>query len=185
MARRTRRKYYRRSRGRWCANIKNVYKVATYNLSQAQLVAGGTLWASDLLAENPAQSDNTVSQIYTTKNFDFSFYIESAEIANFLDGFSCYIVYVPQGFTLSNEIITTHPEWIMGVRFIGQPKEDTQQQQNLPFRIKSRLARKLNTGDSIHFLTIGRRDPVPGATAGTFDLNLKIKGLVRWWTNAN
>ena len=189
MARRRYRKSYRRPKGRWCSNIKNVNKTATYTITAAQQVAGGTLWMSDLLAENPAQADNTVSQIYTVKNFDISFFLEydcnSPTTTGFLDGFACYIVYVPQGFTVNNEIINTHPEWIMAMRYVGEPKNDTtEQQQFLPFRIRSRMARKLNTGDGIYFLAVGRRDPIQVATT-TITLNLDTKGLVRWWTKAN
>lgn len=183
------RKYTRRSRGRWSSNIKNINKVANYSISADELSQGGTLWFSDLLTENPAQTDNSVSQTYTVKNFDFSFYIDSyiaaSQInqATLLDNFSCYIIFVPQGFTLSPDVIRTHPEWIMAMRFIGQPKADSEQQQFLPFRIKTRMARRLNTGDAIHFLAIGTRDPFT-YTLGTA-LNLQCKGLVRWWTKAN
>lgn len=183
MAKKRYRKYYRRSRGRWSANIKNVNKTATFNLSAAEVQAGGTLWLSDLLAENPAQVDNSVSQIYTVKNIDFSFYIEYKNAITFLDNFSCYIVYIPQGFTLSEDVIRTHPEWIMAMRYLGQPKGDDQQQMHLPFRIKTRMARKLNTGDQIQFLVVGTRDPYN--TNNAIPVILDVKGLVRWWTKAN
>lgn len=184
MAKKRYRKYYRRSRGRWAANIKNVNKQASLTFSTAEMAAGGTLWMSDLLAENPAQADNSVSQIYTVKNFDFSFYIENDTAYNsVLDNFSCYIVYIPQGFELTNDVIRTHPEWIMAMRYIGQSKQDSQEQQYLPFRIKTRMARKLNTGDQIHFLVVGTRDPATYSSAVT--IKLDVKGLVRWWTKAN
>lgn len=183
MAKKRYRKYYRRSRGRWSANIKNVSKTATYNLQSSEVQAGGTLWISDLLAENPAQTDNTVSQTYTVKNFDFSFYVEYKNSITFLDNFACYIVYIPQGFNLDQDVIRTHPEWIMAMRYIGQPEDDTQQQYHLPFRIKTRMARKLNTGDQVHFLVTGTRDPYQTSSPQTVIID--VKGLVRWWTKAN
>ena len=183
MARKRYRKYYRRSRGRWSANIKNVSKTATYTLGPSELQAGGTVWLSDLLAENPAQSDNSVSQIYTVKNFDFSFYLEDRNNQPYLENFCCYIVYIPQGFTIDNDVIRTHPEWILAMRYIGQSKGDTTAQYYLPFRIKTRMARKLNTGDAIHFLVTGSRDPYD--TNATQTVIIDVKGVVRWWTKAN
>lgn len=183
MARRRYRKFYRRSKGRWSANIKNVDKTATFNFTGAEITQGGTLWLSDLMAENPAQTDNTVSQTYTVKNFDFSFYIEHGNNLTFLENFCCFIVYVPQGFTVDENIIKTHPEWIMAMRFIGETKNDTTQQYYLPFRVKTRMARKLNTGDSIHFLITGVRDPYNTSTNTA--VVISVKGIVRWWTKAN
>lgn len=101
----------------------------------------------------------------------------------YLENFCCYIVYVPQGFTVDEDIIKTHPEWIMAMRFIGQIRGDTTSQYYLPFRVKTRMARKLNTGDGVYFLVTGIRDP--HSTNANVNMTLYVKGTARWWTKAN
>lgn len=90
-------------------------------------------------------------------------------------------MYVPQGMSVTVDYPQQHPEYIMAYRFIGSPEnESTAAASGVrnPLRIRSRLARKLQTGDSIIFLLVG-------VNTGTANLDVDIHGLVRWWTKAN
>lgn len=175
MARRTRRKYYKR-RTRWAANIKEV----STEISTTQGTWAGTL----TLSTNPAQSTLGVSQIYTVKNFMIDFTIESANHTQ-IEGVTFYIMYVPQGMNVTESFNLEHPEYILNYKYLGSPTSGDQtgsssieNQQFQPIRMRSRLSRKLNTGDSIILFMKGISETSNTAV-------LKIQGLLRWWTKAN
>lgn len=169
MARKRIRRY--RKKGRWSSNIKNVSN-QSINVSNQ-----GEFYGYFTLTSNPAQSDNTVSQQYTVKNIEFSFQIETPLDGN-VENIVVYIMYLPQGFTLTNNLVNEHPEWIMAYRYLGAPDNDGEPQYRYPRKIKTRLSRRLQTGDSIIlYLT--------GYNAQNLDAMLRFHGLIRWWTKAN
>lgn len=69
MARYRRRRFRKRS-GKWAPNIKE------FN-ADALTESLGKFYNSAVLATNPAQSESLVSQVYTVKNFDINFSIET------------------------------------------------------------------------------------------------------------
>lgn len=169
-----RRRYYRR-KGKWSANIKTLTK------SQIS-VTPGTFFGNTVLCSNPVQSDTTVSQQYTVKNVELSFEIEvSDQYHRVIEGLTSYIMFVPQGYVISETLPNTHPEWIMAYKFLGSPNEEydanTGPYRN-PLRVKTRLARRLQTGDSIVLLIVGNNP-----SNNTF--NMEFDGIIRWWTKAN
>lgn len=129
---------------------------------------------------NPGQNDNTVSQKYTVKNIEFTYSVET-DISNNakenLENISSYIMYVPEGMIVTETYPNSHPEYIMAYRYQGSIFSDVNVVV-LP-KIKTRLARTLNTGDKIICLTTGSNTLTSAA------LPISIKGLVRWWTKAN
>jgi len=165
------RKYYKK--GRWSANIKNIQETLDVDKDQ-------TFFYNQILCENPPQAQNSVSQQYTAKNFEFTFELESTSNDElWFENLMGYIMFVPQGYNVDDQLPFKHPEWIMAYKYYGSPKAD---ETPLPiFRIRTRLARRLQTGDSIIFLLIGRTQ----AWEGTSKKRLNPKGLVRWWTKAN
>lgn len=177
MARKTyrKRRYFRK--GRWAANINKIENV------QIQATSGN--WSTyTTLTSNPVQLNTTVSQIYTVKNMEFSFQLESSSTSGGnVEGITVYIMYVPQGMNVGNDYHIQHPEYIMAYRFLGSP-EFEQPGSNIaygvrnPLKIRTRLARKLQTGDSIiaYF---------EGINQGTNTTNIDCNGLLRWWTKAN
>lgn len=167
MARRTRRKYYKR-KGRWSANIKNVTLSQTINTS-------GSFYLSQDLCTNPAQVESTVSQQYTIKNVSYCYKIFSNNTTSVVN-LQTYIMFVPQGYTISESLPFTHPEWIMASRFLGGPDEVQTNDRN-PQVIRTRLARRLQTGDKIIFLILGEN---AASTASIY-----IHGLLKWFTKAN
>jgi hypothetical protein len=170
-SKKTIKKYYRKSR--WSANIRNIGHPISAPIAS-------TFYSHLSLCENPIQTDNTVSQQYTVKNIELSIMIESSEndLAQ-IESLVTYIMYVPQGYVITETLPNNHPEWIMAYRYLGSPKLDANAYVN-PLKIKTRMARRLQTGDKIIFLLVGDNQKTTGSPVG-----LGVHGMVRWWTKAN
>lgn len=181
MAKKTIKKYYRR-KGRWSANIKTL-------TSQAIQAGIGTFFGVTDLCTNPVQTDNSVSQQYTVKNVEVSFEIDfpngqaSALAGINIEALVTYIMFVPQGMTVTETYPNTHPEYIMAYKFYGSPNyeftaNDIVNPGRNAVRVKTRLSRRLQTGDKIILLIVGNNN-------GNNSVNLDYNGIVRWWTKAN
>lgn len=177
MAKSYKKKIYKRSRGRWSSNIK------TLTAQSINLAAESSFYSVSELCNNPAQSDNSVSQQYTVKNIELSFEIDSIA-PNIIEGLTGYIMYVPQGMTVTETYPNQHPEYIMAYRFYGSPNYDNDNTTTstsvgrLPSKIKTRLARRLQTGDKVILLIVGYNQMTTAQA-------IRFNGLVRWWTKAN
>lgn len=172
------RKYTRyRRRANWAANIQEL----SYTITNINIGANVNTFT---LAENPVQSNTTVSTIYTVKNFEINYTIESPStnttIINNLEDFCVYIVYVPQGMTVGINYNNQHPEYVMAMKFVGSPASDGNQEYQ-PYKISSRLARRLNTGDSIQLLIKFNNT----SNSQIIGQDLEVHGLQRWWTKTN
>lgn len=170
MARRYRRRYYKKAK--WCPNLSNI-------LNSEITAHAGRFSATSTLTTNPNNSSSTVSQIYTVKNIEISFSIENGNPT--LDGITAFIMFVPQGMNIGEDYHINHPEYIMAYKYLGNPTIPANSmggQQYQPIRVRSRLSRKLNTGDSIILYITGQNS---GSSGASFNLS----GLVRWWTKAN
>ena len=170
MARRRYRRRYRR-KGRWSSNIKAI-EDETIAFPGNQKSS-----ASITLCYNPVQSDNTVSQQYTVKNVELSYEINYMSNAVDIESITGYIMFVPQGMIVGEDYAQFHPEYIMAMKFYGSPDADTTPNRS-PMRIKTRLSRRLNTGDSIIFY-------ITALNNSANSIQTKINGLLRWWTKAN
>lgn len=177
------RKYTRSSRNKWSPNIQEIRTT-----SLVPTVRPGVNSNSQVLAFNPTQTNTAVSQIYTVKNFDISFIFECSHLTQhtYYEDICVYIMFVPQGMTVTPDYNTQHPEYIMAHKFIGSPAVETNTydaaigQQYQPYRVRTRLSRKLNTGDSVILFikyNLERDDST------IYPLN--VSGLARWWTKAN
>ena len=141
----TKRRYYKK--GRYSSNISEI--------SNTTISATPGKWSgTSTLTTNPIQSSATVSQTYTVKNFEVNFQMEYGSGANNIENIVCYIMYVPQGMNVSQDYNIQHPEYIMNYKFIGSPQIDGQPNYQ-PLRVKTRMARKLQTGDSIVLFITG------------------------------
>lgn len=175
MAKTTRRKYYKRKASKWSSNIQEL-------LNTSLTAAPGTFSGTTTLATNPTQNTLGVSQVFTCKNFAVDFTIESDTHWS-LEAITAYIMFVPQGMNVSQNYNLDHPEYIMTYKYLGSPtgtgtSTSAEVQQYQPFRIRSRLSRKLNTGDSIILY-------IKGLNQATSNINFNLSGIVRWWTKAN
>lgn len=167
----TKRRYYRRTR--WSANINEID-------TSLSIGPTATAYGSVTLQTNPVQSTNTVAQQYTVKNIEMTYELEVSETnATILEKCQVYLMYAPQGMVISADYPYQHPEYIMAYKWLGSPNVDGQPNRN-PLTIKTRMARRLQTGDGIIFLIIGTNPP----TTNT-GITLTIRGLVRYWTKAN
>ena len=89
-------------------------------------------------------------------------------------------MYVPQGYTVSYNTLSEHPEWVMAIKFLDDPTLTPGETNGLmrPFTVSTRLARKLQTGDSVQFCVFGNN---LGSTA----IPVSFKFMAQWWTCAN
>ena len=174
----TRRRYYKRKTGKWSANIQEINNVI--------VPADPGQWSgTTVLATNPVQNILGVSNIYTVKNFDINFTIESGNAladANVLEAITAYIMFVPQGMNIDENYNVHHPEFILNYKYLGSPPGTTaggaEVQQFQPFRLRTRLSRRLQTGDSIVLF-------IKGTNSSSAQVNVFLSGLIRWWTKAN
>ena len=172
------RRRYRRYRRRKVSYSPNIIRIGpnSYNIAaQTRDVMSITL------IENQAYDPSRSNSIITVKNPELSIEFESEY--PILEAATAYILYVPEGYTTTIDTPTQHPEWIMAYKFFGSPNiertSETGPQTTKPIqRIKSRLARKLNTGDRIVLL-------VEASNIGGTTQQLQYQGLCRWWTKAN
>lgn len=175
------RKYSRRNRGRWSANIQEL-GTTTINVP----AAAGAWSQTYTLAFNPTQVNTAVSQIYTVKNFEVTFEISADYAAsnvqlNNIEDITAYIMFVPQGMNVTTNYNLEHPEYIMAYKFIGSPISDQAPTSKAQApKIRTRLSRKLNTGDSVILFIKGNH-----TNATTNVQPIEFHGLARWWTKAN
>lgn len=187
MARKYYRRRYRRRTGKWSSDIK------TFHQQYGTGLAGP--FADYLtLCQNPSQDDATVSQKYTVKNIDLNFQIELPSIyqtgGQVYEDLCAFVMYVPEGYQVSStaETIKKHPEWIMAYKYLGSPDVESSTTDpitpgRLPCHIKTRLARKLNTGDGVILYVTCNRTSAASDPANPQLLD--ISGMVRWWSKAN
>lgn len=183
MSRRTRRKYYKRRSRSWSPNIDQI--VHSFNVTNT-----GQFSEAYTLAINPSLTGpTTISQVFTVKNIEASFVFEANELANTLEALTFFIMYIPDGFDYDvSNLPQIHPEWIMNYKFIGSPtyeqpvegQQPAPSQQYQPVRVRTRLSRRLHSGDRIILYAQGYRQGT-----STTSIPVTITGMVRWWTKAN
>lgn len=176
MAKYRRRRYgFKKRLGKWSPNIQ---RIGTPQVSVANGVFGDSL----TIAQNPVQTSNTVSQNYTVKNVEVAAQVDSQSgttQTSEIENLEYYILYVPEGYPIDLNIPFTHPEWIMAYKFVGSATSATTTVSNSQVpRIRTRLSRNLKTGDSIIFMYIGNNK-------GGNNVDIRVNGLIRWWTKAN
>lgn len=173
-----RRRRFRRKSGSWSPNILKIS-----NLNNA---SSGEFFNYEDLAVNPVQSNSGVSQTFTVKNIEISFAIEGsigADTAAYIESVTAYVMYVPQGMNITPGYYAEHPEYIMAYKFLGSPTIETTGatvfgQNYQPFKVKTRLSRKLQSGDKIILF-------IQGSNENNTISKYKIDGIVRWWSKAN
>lgn len=168
MSKITKKSSYYRKKGNWSSNIKEINNVSQINQEI-------DFYITEDLCANPPQTVGTVSQPYVAKNIELQGLFEATGAANYED-LCVYIMYLPQGYTVDIDFIKYHPEYIMAVKFFGGA-DQTVNYRN-PLYIKTRLARKLNTGDKLILF-------IKGHHIGTNGDTIKLSGVVRWWTKSN
>lgn len=146
------RRYYRRRYGgyrkrrKWSPTLVN----GSFSLSAT---ASTSNFQGTVLCRNSSNvgTDVPVSTIVKVKNFKVLCDITS--VSNSISNLFVGIIFVPQGFTVSLTTPTEHPEWLLVWRTIDGTAGASLGVQNV--QISSRLARNLNSGDSIVLFTSG------------------------------
>lgn len=185
MARRSRKKTYIYKRPKWSANIKQIGEELGGDQS-ITATPNQYFYVTEDLCTNPVAAITNVSQTYTVKNIEVSVEISGNWMGSTqtgtsqIENVSYYIMFVPQGMTITTEYAQEHPEYIMAYQFIGSPTADVIGNGSIypPRKIKTRLARRLNTGDKIILF-------IRGLNNSTSSSKFELHGMVRWWTKAN
>lgn len=161
----------------WSSNIITSSTTITFP-------ASSTYGAGSALCLNPSQSVSTVSQPFTVKNIKLSVSCVATDIgiSGALDNIIVAIVYVPQGYAVTYNTLAEHPEWFMAVKYLDNPTIEQQSSTNgsqyKPFTVSTRLARKLQTGDSVQLCVFGTNtEATPAAVS--------VRFMAQWWTCAN
>ena len=178
MAKYRRYRKYTRRRHIWSSRLQN--------FSGAQSVATNTEFVIYYnLCSNPVQSQDTVSQKYTVKNISCQMELATEDYIDprYVENLQAYICFIPQGYIPTGtpsayaDVPYNHPEWIMAHRYFGSCLQDM----NVfypPLRLRTRLARKLDTGDRIVLIILGKNTKTETAT-------LSYQGIVKYVTKAN
>lgn len=177
----SRRRYrrYKRSRGKWSPNIKTIGP-NSFNITPE--TTDSTIVT---LVTAPSYSENNVPFPYTVKNIEMSIEFENTRDA-VIENCMAFVMYVPEGYVVSTGLPQLHPEWILAYKYFGSPNHETStattsdfQTQQTITRIRSRLARRLQTGDRIVLYVQGQN------INASITANLQYQGLIRWWSKAN
>ena len=194
------RKYTRSRRGKYSSNIQEFS-------NQIQNIDQGANFRTITLAFNPVQTNTATSQTYRVKNIEVNFLSElpvgkdaAENAAAYINDITAYIMFVPQGMNVTASYNLDHPEYIMAYKFIGSPSASGEWYRNMggssgttvydyysaqgqnyqPHKVKTRLSRTLNTGDSIILFTkFNYSNSIASPTS------FLIHGVARWWTKAN
>lgn len=175
MARYRRRRFYKRKSGRWSPNLSKIHGngSAPSNADFADSVT--------IAQNNTATGASSITQVFTVKNIEVAAQLEASPTSSGprIENIEYYVLYIPQGYAIAYDIPETHPEWIMAYKYVGSAFDYSavsSSNAQVP-KIKTRLARKLNSGDSIIFMIRGHNYST--------STNVEYSGLVRWWTKAN
>lgn len=129
------------------------------------------------LALNPIQAATSVSQEYTIKNVEVQFEVESSDGEN-IENVKLFVMFVPQGMTVDKDYFKFHPEYILAYKYYGSCTGALNSGTRNPLSVKSRLARKLNTGDKIVLI-------LQGNNTKNAQVALTLSGIVKWNAKAN
>ncbi|APG55805.1 hypothetical protein [Cirilivirus boffger] len=172
-------RYYRRRYSRRTFRKRNWSSNVITSSSSFTLPSSSTYGAGSAICLNPVQTVTTVSQPFTVKNVKLSISLISSS-TNAVQNAIVALCYVPQGYSVTYATLQEHPEWLMAVKYIGEPEVGTRQDYDnmKPFQVSTRLARKLQTGDSVQLCMFAKNNTKQQQT-----INLKF--MAQWWTCAN
>ena len=173
------RKYTRRGKSKWSSNIVDI--------GPSSFVLANQGWNSTelTLITNPDYSNQLTSNLYTIKNVEVAINFDTAAVTNqgLIENLQFYIMYVPQSMSVQQDYPIKHPEYIMAMRYYGEPGLDAQSGSitgttTPAYRIKTRLSRKLNTGDRVILF-------IRANNMGAVSVNTTAGGICIFWTKAN
>lgn len=168
MTRRNNNRRRNRGNGGFISVLKEINKDITL---PANATTGGSV---DLLTV-PIDSQASM----TVRNFTTDLIIETQSTATNAgyEKAQYYVMFLPEGHTVTANLPFQHPEWILSYAYQGTPKADTE---SLGFNIRkrSRKTRKLRPGDSIFLFTLGENNTSSATT-------INVSGLIKYFSKMN
>lgn len=115
-------------------------------LTEQSTVPGAAVFAHATLAANQTNQGSTapIATNIKVKNFKVAVDVQSAGNVAGSPSVTFAIVFVPQSYAITANLMVEHPEWVMAWRTIDLQTTNTVQ-------VSSRLARNLNSGDKVVF----------------------------------
>lgn len=140
-------------------------------LIPANSTTGGSV---DLLTV-PADSQTSM----TVRSFTTDLYIEtvSSQVNANLEKAQFYIMFLPEGHTVTVNLPFQHPEWILSYTWQGTPSADTEAI-GYNIRRRSKKTRKLKPGDSIFLFAMAENN-----TSSSISIN--VSGLIKYFSKMN
>ncbi len=164
-----RRSYVKRvyPRKRWASNIFTKNMLLTIDSGSK------STWASTVLCDNATQNNTPTPVLVKFGRCKIKGDIRTdvASNNNFVSGIM-YIVYYPEGFTNGPDLITQHPEYIIGWTQISLDSGNT-------FSFSSTLKRNLNSGDKILALFV-----VDSVNSTSSARNFNLYFTAQFWTTS-
>ena len=163
--RRSYRKIYPRKR--WASNIVTKNTLLTIDAGSK------TTWVFTGLVANSSQSDTPTPTLLKFGRCKIKGDIRTdvANNNNFVSGIM-YIVFLPEGFNLTPDLISNHPEYLIGWTQLSLDSGNT-------FSFSSTLKRNLNSGDKV--VALFTADSV-NSTSNARNFNLYF--TVQYWTTS-
>lgn len=113
--------------------------------------SSGDFGSYQLLAKNSTDTTVPVPSIIKVKNFRVSIDTSVPSVANYPNYLNVYLMYIPEGVTMTSDTPRNHPEWILawkGINAISHADKEG-------IVLSSRLSRNLNSGDGVYLLFSG------------------------------
>lgn len=138
---------YRRSyvkkvypRKRWATNIKSALLDITINANQ------NNGWNSAIICQNSPQSATPNPVIVKFGRFKMKGDLRySSSVVAAISSCLVFVTYVPEGTTVNYDLVSQHPEYILGWTCLSSDSGNS-------FSLTSTLKRNLNSGDQIAVL---------------------------------
>lgn len=176
MPRYYRRRYTRvvRPKKKWASNIATWTNESVSGVPAVSLVS------------NSVQSGTPTPTILKVGNFkvsvDLTFTTGQTVATGYIPAVIAYILYVPEGWavdasTAFNNLIRTHPEWIMATKTMGANSRVDSVFPVDTLNLSTRLKRNLNSGDRIYLYF--------NFNTSAIISSVSITGTCRYWTCAN
>lgn len=127
-------------RKRWASNIKSDYLQMNLSTTSTSVDTTAVLCTNSVQTANPTPVIIKFGRLKIKGDIRYS----ATNVAQFTSAV-LYAVFVPQGNNLSLDLISNHPEYIMGWTCISLDSGSS-------FSLTTALKRNLNSGDSVQIL---------------------------------
>lgn len=163
-------RYYKKvyPKKRWASNIKVDAKSITINPNASSGIA------SFILCQNSTPSTTPTPTILRFARFRMKGDIRTVTPnASNVTSANAFVMFVPEGMVINSELLTKHPEYILGWTTLSMDSGNS-------FSLTSTLKRNLNSGDSIQILFTIDTVTAPQSTIG-----FNVYYTCQFWTSSS